>query len=847
MREFIAVLIFFSVFLIAACDNEDVANDTQPDDEQSEIDSDDATDDTTEDDTTEDEVSDESVLTVEFYDYTGDVVETLHITEQDDFIFPEGPEKDGYSFSHWDLNLAELDFSEDTKSVEPVFEVLTYTVVIEGPYGEMDSFMVEHGDALDLQTPEKEGYAFVGFDDYPDQVYEDLVIEAHFEALEDNEIVIRFFDEDEMLIKEETYEHSQDIVPPQDMEKTDYEFIGWAFDLNGAHIDLEDLETGDYDLYARYQPEDQKMVDIYFEDGQGNTIKHIEKPLDASLEEGIFPDIEEREDYEFSHWAEQTYYDYEIYYPYPVYQEDDIIFEAHWDGVTDTWLFDVVDDEAKLTEYLGDELDIVIPDEIGGKNVGVIGTDLFGVSFPSSSELTSLHIGEHVHTIEDYAFENNQTLNTVTYGNPDAIRYIGESAFRNVEAEGLLVPSYLSHIGDRAFDSANVEQAEFLGDLENIGERAFSRSSLSGDIGFPQSLRTIEDQAFRYTDLDSLTLNDGLETIGTQAFEDNGSIETLFIPNSVHTMEQEAFSGLGALHTVTFESQSPLEELAPRLFSEATNLSDITLPDNLITIRGNVFRNNEGITELDLPESANDFRAEAFADMRALETFEFPEGITEIEHRLFRYSESLETIILPDTLEIIKNRVFQGTAIKTLALPEGVEEIWNGAFEATPYLETLTLPDSLHTLGATAFRDAASLETINIPHQIEVIEYNMFKGAHSLHTVELDAQITEIEWEAFEGTHSLEHLYLPDSLHTLGHSVFARSGVSQVYIPMGATDVGTRLFEDANNAVILFGGTMSMINDSWHWNFNPESRPIFTNIENPQDFDEDDHEEAEQD
>lgn len=762
----------------------------------------------------------DDTITLTFLDHEGSVKDTLTIGLNDDFTLPEGPNKEGHYFVAWDFSYDDLDF-ETNQTIEPIFELMVHEVTINGPEGVIDHMEVEHGVSLDLNDPEAiDGYRFIEYDNVPSSVVEDITIEALYEAFET--ITVNFHDNQGNFIESISGYKGVPLDTPAMQDDDASTFDGWATSLGGETIDLAALTGGTHDLYAVYSGD---AVTVYFDFNDGSEV------IETTLEYGSYVtiddmvDIPEYDHLTFMYWEDMNgYWYYDIL---DVYQMEPMTLYAQWEGASDEWLFDITDDGAKLRAYLGDDTHVTIPSDIEGIPVGIVGEDLF-----NSESLKSLTIGDNVHTLEDRAFRHNDELDSVVFEAPDAIRHIGDEVFSRVPANNLIVPAYLSHIGERAFYRTNVTSASFNGVLTFIGDRAFYQTTLSGDIAFPSHLQTIEAYAFRDLDITSVTFNDGLQFIGAQAFENNSDISELILPSSVETIEQQAFKGIESLTSVTFEPGSALTSLEMGLFEDSPYLATFIFPDNLKTVHGTVFANNDALVSVELPSTADDFRNSAFADMLALETFEVPEGVEVIEPQTFRNTPNLATIVLPESLEAIHSYAFSNSGVKSIDLSENVTEIRAGAFSNASALETITLPDNLEVLQFSAFRGAKSLEAINIPQNIETIENNMFNGTHSLKTVHLHDNLKEIEHNAFEETYSLESMILPSGLHTIGHSVFKDSGIDMLYIPLSVDDVGTRMIENASNVYVFYEGTQSNIS-AWHWNFNPDNRPVETNASKP--------------
>lgn len=90
---------------------------------------------------------------------------------------------------------------------------------------------------------------------------------------------------------------------------------------------------------------------------------------------------------------------------------------------------------------------VVIPKEINGNTVRIIGNRAFDTSY-----LTSVTIPDSVTSIGDYAFANNQ-LTSLTI--PSSVKWIGNHAFQYNLLTSVTIPSSVMSVGDSAFANNN--------------------------------------------------------------------------------------------------------------------------------------------------------------------------------------------------------------------------------------------------------------------------------------------------------------------------------------------------------------------------------------------------------
>lgn len=160
---------------------------------------------------------------------------------------------------------------------------------------------------------------------------------------------------------------------------------------------------------------------------------------------------------------------------------------------------------------------------------------------------------------------------------------------------------------------------------------------------------------------------------------------------------------------------------------------------------------------------------QAFADCE-VKSIVFEDGIYEISSEFTTYA--LERVTLPSTLHKIDDWSFERCSkLKEVIIPEGVGGISSRAFQHCSSLKEITIPSSVTTLHPEAFAFCTSLETVNLPEGMTTIWDGVFKGCTSLKT-----------------------LTLPTTLHSLGESAFASSGLENIELPETVKEVGENLF-----------------------------------------------------
>lgn len=114
--------------------------------------------------------------------------------------------------------------------------------------------------------------------------------------------------------------------------------------------------------------------------------------------------------------------------------------------------YSVTDRKATITGYTGGGSHVVIPAELGGYPVTIIGVEAF-----SAKELTSVVIPDSVTTIGIRAFDANP-ISSLTI--PEGVIFIGEHAFNCNPLTKVFIPDSVTYIGKSAFENIQRDPAE---------------------------------------------------------------------------------------------------------------------------------------------------------------------------------------------------------------------------------------------------------------------------------------------------------------------------------------------------------------------------------------------------
>lgn len=214
-----------------------------------------------------------------------------------------------------------------------------------------------------------------------------------------------------------------------------------------------------------------------------------------------------------------------------------------------------------ISEYIGSDTHVVIPETIDGVSVTRIGA----FALFKNETVTSVTIPDSVTAIGDYAFSDCTHLAEVKFPQ-SSLAELGNSAFYRCQAlKHIEVPASLEVFGERAFCYSGLETVVLAEGLKEIGTAAFQLTVLK-EITIPDSVTKIGDAAFSSCyRLTSVKLGNGVTSIGADAFYGD-ALEELVIPESMKIISSSALAYCDELTAIYFEGNAP----------EGFNLADLT-------------------------------------------------------------------------------------------------------------------------------------------------------------------------------------------------------------------------------------------------------------------------------
>ncbi len=247
------------------------------------------------------------------------------------------------------------------------------------------------------------------------------------------------------------------------------------------------------------------------------------------------------------------------------------------------------DGTATITKFralVDGSYDITIPTDFGRFPVTAIGDD----AFRGCHNLDSVTINDAATSIGNRAFTECPLTTTLSLGKK--ITTIGDEAFYDCRGlTSVTIPPSVTSIGKKAFLQCIHLKTLSFGEniktnIETIGDDAFYYCIELESVTIPQSVTSIGNDAFgQCHDLQSLTIKDAATSIGHRAFLGCTSLETISLGENIKTIGYHAFNSCTSINLTNVTIPENVTTIRPGTFDYCTHLEYIMLPAGLTSFQ----------------------------------------------------------------------------------------------------------------------------------------------------------------------------------------------------------------------------------------------------------------------
>ncbi|WP_434305763.1 leucine-rich repeat protein [Clostridium botulinum] len=487
----------------------------------------------------------------------------------------------------------------------------------------------------------------------------------------------------------------------------------------------------------------------------------------------------------------------------------------------------------KITKYIGNETDIVIPETIRGEKVTAIEDSAFknknltSVKIPKTIEsigmqafaknnLTSIELPESLKNMGNIAFMDNKLASVKIPKNliniptgafsqnqitsvliPEGVTTIGRAAFMDNSLEAIIIPSTVESIGSTAFSTNKLKVVTIPSDVKNIGKDAFAKnenikltySKLVEVIEYGEKIKT-DDKSEEKIKLLKEAIEEGnklndkpnatLEEVNKVLESINNAIETLNKESSNTTIKQIKPLGIKNIDVDFGTTEANVKAKLPKKIT----IVDCKDKEHNIDINWSILQYNGNIA----------------ADYTATGIFKLPEGVLQSNPET-DLKVTLKVTVTPKGVENkeweVKDFTFKGTAItgfaesgkekfkknKDLILPktnqfgEKINEIADEAF-CSEFEIKGDSNESFKDKDKAKQDPKIGINSVIISDTVKIIGKEAFRN-NCLTDINIPESVTTIKGLAFNNN-KLKTLSIPDSVTELGNGAFTLNDIADL-------------------------------------------------------------------
>lgn len=387
------------------------------------------------------------------------------------------------------------------------------------------------------------------------------------------------------------------------------------------------------------------------------------------------------------------------------------------------------DGTAKISKYVGHDMELTIPNSLNGVCITSIGDRAFAYC----ESLSSVIIPEGVANIGRLAFFACDSLTTITL--PDTLISIGELAFAFCPLSTITIPNNVTRIGYEAFENSSIVSVTIPDSVIEMGSNPFANCKNLTSINVSDDhpvFELVDNVLFnkinkelvccpRGLGINQYTIPDGTLSIGGSAFDSCYSLTTITIPESVTYIGDYAFMGCSYLTMDTIPNN--ITYIGVQAFSGINSLSSVTIPDKVTNIDAYAFSNCKYLTSITIPNNVTQMGANPFNNCRKLLNINISNDhptYTTVDGVLFnKYEKKL----------VCYPCAFQE---EHYSIPKGFRSIGAYAFDSCPSLTSVTIPDGVTSIERNAFSNCVSLTSVTIPDSVTSIGESAFEKCPNL-------------------------------------------------------------------------------------------------------------------
>lgn len=182
--------------------------------------------------------------------------------------------------------------------------------------------------------------------------------------------------------------------------------------------------------------------------------------------------------------------------------------------------------------------------------------------------------------------------------------------------------------------------------------------------------------------------------------------ESVVIPEGVRRIGAYAYEGVHGINSIVIPEG--VEEIGRYAFS-FTDVESVNLPETLKKMEGSAFGSCKSLSYISIPKNMNVMNENPFSYCVSLKEIDVAKDHPELvkidgaliqkeSQKLVCMETGSKDCIIPEGVKSIADKAFSGMNMRTLTIPEGVETIGKAAFEGISGLKSIKFPESVRQI-----------------------------------------------------------------------------------------------------------------------------------------------------